>query len=141
MAVGQILNRELFLYLLDLEVKRARRYQNFFCILTLRLTELRGPTNGNGLHNCYQKLSHLLREELRESDILGSLGHNLLAALLPYADPSASTNVRSRFEANLRLYNFQQDGYSVMIDQIYFPKDGTVAADLISKVTGIAQAG
>lgn len=37
MEVGQVLNREAFVYFLDLEVKRARRYQNFFCLITLSI--------------------------------------------------------------------------------------------------------
>src|SRR5512137_1800935 len=78
MGLSRILNREIFLYLLDLEVKRARRYQNFFSVLILKLVQLSSKDNGSRLQNCYNQLSHLLREEFRESDILGSLGENKL---------------------------------------------------------------
>lgn len=30
---GRVLKKDLFLYFFDLEVKRARRYQNFLCLL------------------------------------------------------------------------------------------------------------
>jgi hypothetical protein len=89
MGLSRILKHEIFLYLLDLEVKRARRYQNFFSVLILKLVQLSNKDNSRGLHNCYNQLSHLLREEFRESDILASLGENKLVALLPYADMSA----------------------------------------------------
>ena len=135
-GLGRILNREIFLYLLDLEVKRARRYQNFFSLLILNLVQLSNKDNGKGLHNCYNQLSHLLREEFRESDILASLGENKLVALLPYADVSAGGKARSHFEASLEYYDFKKEGYEVRIDQICFPMDGTDTRSLIKKVIG-----
>lgn len=136
MGLSRILNREIFLYLLDLEVKRARRYQNFFSVLILKLVQLSSKENGSGLHNRCNQLSHLLQEEFRESDILGSLGENKLAALLPYADVSAVGQARSHFQASLEYCDFKKEGYEVRIDQICFPMDGTDTRDLIRKVIG-----
>ena len=134
-APGRILNREIFLYLLDLEVKRARRYKNFFCILLLKITPLSEDNNG-GLKSGYQKLTHLLEEEIRESDILGWLKEDRLAALLPYMDRSNGSCVKSRFESNLKYCNFADDGYEVVVDQICFPQDGTGSKDLMEKALG-----
>jgi len=136
MKLSRILDREIFLYLLDLEVKRARRYQNFFSVLILKLVRISNKDNGSGLHNCYNQLSHLLREEFRESDILGSLGENKLAALLPYADGSAGGQARSHFQASLEYCDFKKEGFEVKIDQLCFPMDGTDTRDLIKKVIG-----
>jgi PleD family two-component response regulator len=132
----RILNRELFLYFLDLEVKQAQRYQNFFCIMILNLTQFCENDYGQSLQTCYQKLTHLLTEELRESDILGSLGENKLAALLPYADPTAGSHAKSRFERSLKYYDFNHEGYKVKIDQVCFPMDGTNTADIVKRVMG-----
>jgi GGDEF domain-containing protein len=132
--LSRILNREIFLYFLDLEVKRARRYQNFFSILILKLVQLSNHDNSSGLHTSYKQLSRLVREELRESDILGSLGEDKLAALLPYADVSAGEQAKSHFEASLKYFDFEQAGYEVRIDQVCFPLHGTDTADLIKKV-------
>jgi len=134
--LSRILNQQIFLHFLDLEVKRARRYQNFFCILILELVQHSNRDNSSGLHTCYQQLSHLLREELRESDILGSLGENKLAALLPYADASAGGQARFHFENSLKYYDFEQEGYKVRIEQICFPLDGTDTTDLIKRIIG-----
>ena len=76
---------------------------------------------------------------MRESDLLGSLGDDHLAVLLPYADPSVSRHVKSRLEGSLKHLGFKNDGYEVMIDQICFPKDAAVTKDLVSKVTGIEE--
>ena len=131
-------NRTMFLYLLDLEVKRAIRYQNFFCILKLKLSRPPDYENGKGRQACYQTLRHLLIEEMRESDILGSLGEDQLAILIPYADPSAGGSVRSRLEGSLKYYEFKNEGYEVRIDQISFPMDGTDTPGLVGKLLGQA---
>ena len=75
-------------------------------------------------------------EELRESDILGSLGDDQLAILLLYADPAAGGRARSRLEGSLKYYEFKNKGYEVMFDQISFPMDGTDMPDLIEKLLG-----
>ena len=134
MKKGLFLKRDLFLNQLDLEVKRAIRYQNFFSILKLKLVRLPGNENGKGLQTCYQNLNCLLIEELRESDILGSLEDDQLAILLPYADLSDCGPFRSRLEGLLKYYEFKEKGYEVMTDLICFPTDGTDPTDLIRKL-------
>lgn len=123
--------------MLDLEVERARRYQEFFCVLKLKLSRLPGQEEGKDLKKCYQSLGNYLRGELRESDILGSLGgDDQLVALLPYADPRGSELVRSRLEDSLKYFGFKDAGYEVMIDHFCFPRDGTVMEDLVHKLIG-----
>jgi len=136
MGLSRILSQEIFLYLLDLEVKRARRYQNFFSVLILKLIQFSKKDNGRGLLDCYSQLGRLMREELRESDIFGSLGEDKLVALLPYADVSAAGRAQSHFEASLKYYDFKKEGYEVRIDQVCFPRDGTDTRSLIRKVIG-----
>ncbi len=110
-GVDRVLTREVFLHFLDLEVKRSRRYQNFFSILVLKLDELPNHDNGTGLQACCRRLTRLLAEEMRDSDILGALGEKRLAVILPYADLMAGGNTRSRFESSLQFYDFSRDGY------------------------------
>jgi GGDEF domain-containing protein len=133
---NRLLNRDVFLYLLDLEVKRSRRYQNFFCIMVLRLKQTGEGEVEEGLRACYERLTHLLQEEVRDSDILGTVGDKKLAVILPYADMSAGVYTRSRFENSLQYYNFARDGYQVLVEQICFPNDGTDTSDLVRKVLG-----
>jgi len=132
----RVLSRDTFLHFLDLEVKRSRRYQNFFCILILKLAELHHHENSRELQACIQRLAHLLMEEMRDSDILGTLEESRLAILLPYADLLAGGDTRSRFENSVRYYDFSRDGYYVEIKQLCFPRDGTDTPDLIAKMIG-----
>jgi GGDEF domain-containing protein len=135
-AFGRILNRDLFLFLLDLEVKRARRYQNFLCLMLFKIKQFSKEDNGGGLKACYQTLSDLLMEEIRESDIIGSLELDRLVVLLPYADVKAGTYVQSRFEDALKYYDFKNKGFKIMIDQVCFPVHGTDTMDLIRRALG-----
>jgi len=136
MSVGRILSRELFLYLVDYEIKRARRFQNFFCVLKLSLSRAPGRKNGDGAKTCYEKMNRLLMDELRESDLLGSLGDDQWGAILPYASPGEGVQAKSRVVDHLKYYDFKSEGYELTIDQICFPEDGTATPEVISKVTG-----
>lgn len=135
--LNRVLSREIFLYLLDLEVKRSRRYQNFFCILIVKLKELPDHTDGKELPSCYQRLTHLLAEEARDSDVLGTLGEKRLAVILPYADMSSGSFTRSRFESSLQYCDFTREGYRVEVEQLCFPSDGADTPDLVRKVIGV----
>ncbi len=135
-AFGRILNRDLFLFLLDLEVKRARRYQNFLCLMLFKIKQFPLEDNGGGLEACNQTLSDLLMEEIRESDIIGSLELDKLVVMLPYADLKAGDHVKSRFEDALKFYDFKSKGFEIMINQVCFPIHGTGTMDLIRKTFG-----
>lgn len=128
----RILNRDLFLYLLDLEVKRAQRYQNFLSILILKLNALSKDGSGD-LQTSYQMLANLLSEEIRGTDILGHLSKNRVGALLPYADVSAGANAKSRFEDTLKCCDFRSKGYEVVVDQVSFPMHGTNTTSLVKR--------
>jgi diguanylate cyclase (GGDEF)-like protein len=135
-AFGRILNRHLFLFLLDLEVKRARRYQNFICIMLLKIKQFSQEADGGGLETCCRTVSNLLTEEIRESDVVGSLELDKLVVLLPYADVKAGIHVQSRFKDALEYYNFKSKGFEILIDQVCFPIHGTDTMDLIRKALG-----
>jgi len=132
--LNRILGRDLFFYFLDLEVKRSRRYQNFFCLLVLKLFQNSPPGESRNLEVCYRQVARLLMEEFRESDVLGCLGQDSWAVLLPYADASAGCQAKRHFEGSLKYYDFMKEGYEIRIDKICFPADGTDTVDLIKRI-------
>jgi len=135
-TLGRILNKELFIYMLDLEIKRARRYQNFLCLLDIELRKCNDDDDCDR-RIVYQTVCNLLTGETRESDILGSLAKNQLMILLPYADLSAGDRVKSRLESIFKIYDFKSKGYDLMINQISFPTNGADTIDLIRNAFGI----
>ena len=130
----RILSKELFLYLLDLEVKRGRRYQNFLSILVLDLVALAKGDGRPDFDTSYQMLISLLKDELRETDIFGALGEKRLIVLLPYADLSAGELAKSRFENIIGHYDFKSKGYKVQVHQVSFPMNGSNTADLVKQL-------
>ena len=135
--ITRILSKDLFLYLLDHEVKRALRYQNFISILLMRLVPYSKDNDGKGFEACRQTLANMLTQEMRETDILGFLEENKLIALLPYADATAGDQARSRFEDTVKYYDFKSWGYEVMVQQFCFPRNGTNTAELIKKTLSV----
>src|SRR3972149_5256943 len=86
-TASRIVNKDLFLFFLDHEVKRARRYQNFLSLLLVRFKQTATDEgNGNRLQTFCAEMCDFLGGEMRESDVLCSLGVNQLVILLPYAD-------------------------------------------------------
>ena len=133
----RILDRDLFLFILDLEVKRARRYQNFLCLLFPTLEPSAPNDNEAGFQTCYQILVNLLMDEVRETDLLGSLGENSLVILVPYADISVGDRVKSRFEGVLKYCDFRSQGFEVIINRACFPTNGTDTLDLIKRASEV----
>ncbi len=121
-----------FLYLLDNEVKRAKRYDYFFSILKMTLSPL--PNNGDDkvLRACFRALILFAGKELREGDILGFMGDYQLGVILPYTDASKATHAQSRLRERL---DFKKEGFELTIDQISFPTDGSNTPDLTRLLT------
>lgn len=86
----------LFNSLLELELRRSRRYQYFTSLLmieaSVQLLDRLGKTERDSLH----KVATLLRKELRETDIVGLRGDRIVTVLLPYSDRPSSRNVAAR---------------------------------------------
>jgi hypothetical protein len=127
---------DVFLFLLDLEVKRARRYQNFLSILLLEFREYPDAEQAEDLRSCYQALTDLLMGETRETDIIGTLRENELIILLPYADACAGKLAGARLEKVMEHYDFRGRGYEVSVQQISFPMNGVDTVDLIKRALG-----
>ncbi len=134
---GRILNRAMFLFILDIEVKRARRYQNFLCLVLFRMSPLSRDGDRESLDACRRTLGDLLAVEMRESDIIGWLELDKVVVLLPYADVKAGVHVKSRFEDVLKYYDFRNKGVEIKIDQVCFPVNGSDTMELVKRALQI----
>jgi len=133
-SFGRIIDQKLFLYLLDLEIKRARRYQNFISILYLKIHRISNDGNSWSPETCRETLGDLLSVEMRESDILAFLGEESLVVLLPYADLQMAERAKERFKETLQYFDFRRMGYEITIDQFCFPANGADTRDLLGKL-------
>ncbi len=132
-AFGNVFNRQSFLILLDLEIKRARRYQNCLSLLSLTFSHL-VPSPGGNTSISFKTLANLVKSELRDSDIVGQGVGNRLLVMLPYADMKGTHRVRERLEKILCEYGFGREGFTVEINEVCFPTHATNFNELLQIV-------
>jgi len=129
-TVGHLLNRQFFLFLLELEIKKAQRYQNYLSLLSFTFSHL-NSSRGENPNISLKTLANLLKDELRDTDILAQNGENRLLIMLPYADMAGARRVRERLENMLQEYGFGKKGLAIEIDEICFPTHATNVDDLL----------
>ncbi|NIO20829.1 MAG: diguanylate cyclase [Candidatus Aenigmarchaeota archaeon] len=132
-AFVHVFDRQSFLFLLDLEIKRARRYQNYLSLLSLTLQDL-NPSSGENPGVLLKNLVSLLKDELRDTDILGQSEGNRLLVMLPYADMAGVHKVREKFEKIFQDCGFGTEGLTVEIGEVCFPTHATNIEELLRGV-------
>jgi len=130
-GTSMIVDAENFIRLLDLEVKRCRRYQNYFCTLLFKVKRYDTPAAKAPQVFVYYKMVNLLAEEIRESDVIGSPADHCIAVILPYGDPVAGEKARKRIEETLKYYEFKKEGYEVRVELVCFPENGSDTSELM----------
>jgi len=129
-AFEEVLNKHSFLFLLDLEIKKAQRYPNYLSLLSLTFGHL-NPRPGGNPSISFKTLAHLLKHELRDTDIMGQGGGNQLLIMLPYTDIEAAHKVRGRLEKFLQDYGFGRKGFTIEIDEVCFPTHASDVDELL----------
>jgi diguanylate cyclase (GGDEF)-like protein len=130
LTFGHVFNRQSFLLLLELEVKRAQRYQDYLSLLSLTFGHL-NPSLGKNPSISFKTLAKLLKDELRDSDIVGEDTGNRFIIMLPHADMARAHRVRERLERILQDYGFAEKGLTMEIDEVCFPTHATSVYDLL----------
>jgi GGDEF domain-containing protein len=130
---GHVFNRDSFLFLLDREIKRARRYQNYLSLLSLTLRDL-DPSPRENPSVSLKNLAYLLKDELRDTDFVGEGGANRLLVMLPYADMAGVDKVKEKLEKIFQDYGFEAEGNAIEIGEVCFPTHGTNVEELLKRV-------
>lgn len=132
-AGSHVFMREDFLHLLDLEIRRARRYQNLFGVLRF---ELHNPGGGGTRRQGknLKTLLELLREEIRETDLVGQTKKNEIMILLPYCDSLGSEVVYRRLNGLIRDFHFGDDELKIISGSVCFPMEGTDMTEILNKL-------
>lgn len=94
-----VLNRQALLETLELEIKRARRYQNALAIVLVKLDGLRlvnlnhGLSGGDGV---LKQAATLLRTNVRDVDLVGRSGGASFCVILPEQERAGALTVAGR---------------------------------------------
>ncbi len=91
----KVLRRDVFDFLLDLELRKATRYKLPLALLAIEPAGLDGPV-GQGRALASKALAELLRERLRSTDVIGRASVARYLVLLPLADLAAARGTLER---------------------------------------------
>jgi diguanylate cyclase (GGDEF)-like protein len=134
-SFGKVLDRRSFLTLLDLEIRKARRYGASLSVLSFTFGQV-NPSPGKKFSNSLKTLANLLSGALRDTDIVAQDGENRLLVMLPYANAEVTDKVRQRLEKSLQEHAFEREGITIEIDEACFPIHATNANDLLRIARG-----
>lgn len=131
-----VLEEDFFSYLTELEVMRAMRYQNYVTLLLLE-TDREFADEGN-----LKELAHIVREEIRMTDIIGRIERSRFGVILLHADFNSARIASERIIGRAKDYfHVQSDGVAISIGGACCPSHGTDTETLTSRAeTMLAQA-
>jgi GGDEF domain-containing protein len=105
----RVLTSEAFDFVLNNELKRAVRSQNFLTLVHLEPTVRGVPNGGNGeRENAVREIARLVSREVRETDLLAHTAKGRLSIVLLDADMPNSLGVIERLMSRLDHYEFAQ---------------------------------
>jgi diguanylate cyclase (GGDEF)-like protein len=109
-----VYNKRYFSHRLAEEISRARIRNRPVCVALLRLT----PTEDFSLlpeeaqNTMVRSAAQYINDSIRETDLLATLGNNIIAIMLPETPPSEARAVISGLHAQLRLKLFADGDYT-----------------------------
>lgn len=127
-----------FHYLCDLEIKKAQRYQYFISVLFIQFdTPAKSAADTPGISGPkLENLGKILRDEIRESDLLARLGDNRLCVLLPFTDGASSLGVAERLRSRVENHTFNEDDgrpHTVSVSVTCYPTNASDSASLLCR--------
>ncbi|MBU1155560.1 MAG: diguanylate cyclase [Proteobacteria bacterium] len=108
-----IANRRQFMYTASLEAKRARRYGNSISLINVDVDEFKTVNDSLGHHAgdlVLRKLTQLISQELRDSDLFGRVGGEEFAIILPETGLQAAVEVADRLRVRVQSHTFKAEG-------------------------------
>lgn len=103
----RVLTAEAFDFVLNNELKRALRSQNFLTLVHVKPAISGVPEGSNGeREHAVQQIAQLISRDVRETDLLAQTGKGRLSLVLLDADLQDSMNVIERLRTDLDAYAF-----------------------------------
>ncbi len=104
-----MLSPDAFEFVLNNELKRAVRSQNFLTLVHVEPT-IRGQDGGNSVERdgMVREIGRLISRDVRETDLLANTGGGRLSVVLLDSDLESSMSVIERLRSRLDHYQFRQ---------------------------------
>lgn len=103
---SHLLTPNAFEFVLDGELKRAVRSQNFLTLVTLEASREWDGMTMTADDGTVGEMAQIVRNEVRDTDLLGCTKHGMLSLVLLDADFENSTRVIDRLVQRIDSYDF-----------------------------------
>ena len=104
---SKLLTPNAFEFVLDSELKRALRSQNFLTLVTVEASREWEGMVVTADDGTLQEVAQLIGREVRDTDVLGHTGKGILALVLLDTDFEHSSRVIDRVVSRIESYEFQ----------------------------------
>ena len=102
----QVLERDFFEYLLNLEVQKAVRYLYFFSLLVIQPKGNNKDQAPGQDESIAKTISQLIRNEIRGTDVVGRIGEDRFFVILHQADFQHARGIGERIRLRIGNYSF-----------------------------------
>jgi diguanylate cyclase (GGDEF)-like protein len=134
-------NNEIFDLILEMELKRSLRYQNFISLLLIEANPKVAAARVEENSALSEKMAALIRKELRESDIIGTYDKNTVRVILLYSDETVAGKIADRLRIWMSNYFGEEGNHSskVSLGDACFPSQANDLGSLYRKASGMLE--
>jgi GGDEF domain-containing protein len=86
-----------------------------------------------------KSLIKLIKEEVRETDIMGATNKNEIMIIFPYCDSSGAEIVNTRLSNLIRDFHFGTKGFKIDFGLVCFPVEATDMSEILKKLKSTSQ--
>jgi len=104
MTENVLANSDAFFSLLELELKRGLRYQNFISILVFEVNPSLMMGGSLSEENLSKRMVSLLKTQIRDTDLIGPPSLSRTTAVLLYSDKQIALKVAERLSSCMQDY-------------------------------------
>jgi GGDEF domain-containing protein len=126
---SRLLKPHAFEFVLDGELRRAVRSQNYLTLVTVETSREYDGMSVAADDGTVGEVAQIIRNEVRDTDVLGMSTHGLLSLVLLDADYENSTRVIDRLVERMNHYDFPSP-LRVNVGAACYPTDAVDAESL-----------
>jgi hypothetical protein len=126
---SKVLTPAAFEFILDSELKRADRYQNYLTLVTLEASREWGGMTVTADDGTLEEVARVIHREIRSTDMVGRTDKGTLGLMLIDADFDQSAGVIDRLMARIQAYKFST-ALRIAIGAACYPTHAIVAESL-----------